>query len=152
MQGWSGMSVQDAFDLLGADPYELWTRYLALGGSLSAPDFETVLRDRAVSIGPGEHSVIAQTLNEAFLDQGMDQFPGHLRGEISDPVWPSAVALTGSLAHWVSKVQIASPRRHDVTSELLARTGKAEFAASTRRRARAAKQHAARAKKAKPGI
>jgi hypothetical protein len=62
------MSVQDGFDLLGADPYDLWTKYVAFGGSLSSLEFETVLRDAAANIDPHDHNVIAQALNEAFLD------------------------------------------------------------------------------------
>jgi hypothetical protein len=149
MHGWSGMSVQDAFDLLGADPSDLWTTYLALGGSMSSPDFETVLRDAAVYIGPREHNVIAQTLNEAFLDQGMDQYPVRSIDWTSDPdVGIEAASVTGR----VSQLQIDSSRCHDIAAELLGRAGKAQWAENARGRAQLAKQRAARAKKTDPRI
>lgn len=70
----AGLSLRDGSDLCGLDSRELWLRYLALGGSAALSTFNAYL---AADYEPNarEHDVIAQVLNEAFLDLGIDAFP-----------------------------------------------------------------------------
>lgn len=70
------LSLADGLRLSGLDDTDLWARYLALGGA------GTIDQLRA-HIGSGvcpddhEHNVIAQALNEAFLDQHQDHPVGY---------------------------------------------------------------------------
>lgn len=49
---------------------ELWERYFAIGGTADAAELSARIDDDAVS--DHEHNLIAQALNEVFLDRGED--------------------------------------------------------------------------------
>jgi hypothetical protein len=65
-----GLTLADGLDLAGISEEQLWARYMALGGDATLPEL------RAHVIDPGiddyEHDVIAQAINEYFLDSGQD--------------------------------------------------------------------------------
>lgn len=74
MTGRAGLSLRDGFDLSGADVQDLWVRYVALGGCEPAARLAEFI-DTDADGSPREHDIIAQALNEAFLDKGMTEFP-----------------------------------------------------------------------------
>jgi hypothetical protein len=55
---------------------DLWIRYLAIGGSASELELEAYLLG-LLKMDTYEHNVIAQALNEYFLDQGEDHPVGY---------------------------------------------------------------------------
>lgn len=66
-----GLSLRDGMDLAGIDITELWQRYLAIGGNSSAGELA-----RSVAVGAElddhEHDLIAQAINDFFLEKGAD--------------------------------------------------------------------------------
>jgi hypothetical protein len=67
-------ALADGLDLARIDMHELWWRYTANGGGADI----TLLAARVVGAAPCddiEHDLIAHTLNECFIDRGMDTFP-----------------------------------------------------------------------------
>lgn len=70
----AGLSLADGFDLLGLGLRDVWWHYVGLGGD----DAPARLGDRiagAVASTRAEHDVVAQALNELFIDQGLGTFP-----------------------------------------------------------------------------
>ena len=80
-----GFSLVDGLDLAGLDYPTLLIRYIALGGNGTVDD----LRDHVISGAcddPAEHNLIAQAINEVFLERGQNHpvayqhlpsLPGH---------------------------------------------------------------------------
>lgn len=73
--------LRDGMDLAGIEPGELWWHYSAIGGAGS----EAWLAGAVHGTAPcpdDEHDLIAQALNEAFLDRGVSTFPvGYARAD-----------------------------------------------------------------------
>jgi hypothetical protein len=69
--GAPGMNLQEGLDLSGMTFHELWLRQISVGGSSSAEEVEAyvlgLLRSDAY-----HHDVIAQAINEHFLELGQD--------------------------------------------------------------------------------
>jgi hypothetical protein len=65
---------------------EVWYRYVGMGGTLSRTDLEAVLSGEPVAAG--QYDVIAQVLNEYFLERGGDH-PVAYADEIDAPDPPS---------------------------------------------------------------
>lgn len=66
-----GLTLQDGLRRVGLDYPDLWQRYAALGGNGTESD----LRRHVASGACGddhEHNLIAQAINEAFLEAGQD--------------------------------------------------------------------------------
>lgn len=69
-----GFELADGLELAGVGIDELWWRYAANGGQADA----ALLADRVTGTARSdgvEHDLIAQTLNECFLDRGTSTFP-----------------------------------------------------------------------------
>lgn len=56
-------------DLAGLDYHTLWLRYLALGGNGTVDEVRRHVTD-ASDEHAAEHNLIAQAINEVFLDRG----------------------------------------------------------------------------------
>jgi hypothetical protein len=72
MTGQAGkLSLFDGLQLSGMTPGELWLGYYSVGGNASELEVEAyvlgLLRPDAY-----QHNLIAQAINESFLDQGKD--------------------------------------------------------------------------------
>jgi hypothetical protein len=52
-------------------PADLWYRYFALGGSLTPEHFDQLLTGNA-TLSRHDYSVIAQALNDHFIDSGQN--------------------------------------------------------------------------------
>ena len=61
---------------------EVWYRYVGMGGTLSRCELEAVLGGEPVAAG--QYDVIAQVLNEYFLERGGDH-PVAYADEIDEP-------------------------------------------------------------------
>ncbi len=66
-----GFSLSDGWDLSGLTLTQLWLRYLALGGTASPAQLEAYARGR-LRPDTYQHNLIAQAINEHFLDRGED--------------------------------------------------------------------------------
>jgi hypothetical protein len=67
-------TLADGLALSGADLDELWWRYIAIGGDAG----HRLLASRVGGVAPcdiQEYSIIAQALNECFVDRGLNTFP-----------------------------------------------------------------------------
>ena len=70
----TGFSLAEGMDLSGVALSELWWRYVTLGGHAEP----RLLRQEVygeLEVGNREHDMIAQALNEYFIDQSIDSFP-----------------------------------------------------------------------------
>jgi hypothetical protein len=67
----AGFSLSDGWDLSGLTLTELWLRYLGLGGSASPAQLEGYASGH-VAPDSYQHNLIAQAINEHFLDHGED--------------------------------------------------------------------------------
>lgn len=67
----AGLTLREGMELAGLDPTDLWERYVALGGNGTVSE---VLRHVTNRDCPDdrEHNLIAQAINEAFLERGQD--------------------------------------------------------------------------------
>ena len=70
----SGFSLAEGADLARVHPDELWLGYLALGGAATLDEFRREIGARG-ELPRREHNLIAQALNEWFLDHSIDTFP-----------------------------------------------------------------------------
>jgi hypothetical protein len=71
-----GLSLRDGFDLSGMTVEQAWLRYVGLGGAEGPAELARQIRS-PVAIDDYEHDVIAQALNEHFLDLGQDHPVGY---------------------------------------------------------------------------
>jgi hypothetical protein len=69
-----GFSLFDGMDLAGVTPDELWAAYAALGGMASPARLVRQVSGE-LPMDETEHDLVAQALNEWFLDHGVDSFP-----------------------------------------------------------------------------
>lgn len=68
MTGTPGLSLADGLDLAGIDYHTLWTQYLALGGRGTVAELRARIQGTA-PLDDYDHNVIAQAINETFLDR-----------------------------------------------------------------------------------
>jgi hypothetical protein len=71
-----GFGLSDGWDLSGLTLAKLWLRYLALGGNASPALLEAYARG-LVCPDRYEHNMIAQAINEHFMDRGEDHPVGY---------------------------------------------------------------------------
>jgi hypothetical protein len=69
-------SLSDGWDLSGLTLRELWLRYLAVGGTAGQTLVEAYARGQ-VPLDSHQHNMIAQAINEHFIDQGEDHPVGY---------------------------------------------------------------------------
>jgi hypothetical protein len=74
MRDQTRFSIRDGMDLSGLRLIELWWRYVAIGGHADQAQMAEWIMGRA-SCPADDHDLIAQALNESFLDRGLDTFP-----------------------------------------------------------------------------
>jgi hypothetical protein len=67
----AGLSLEDGLDLSGMDYDQLWIRQLAVGGDASRLEVEAYVLGLLVADAV-QHDIIAQALNEWFLERGGD--------------------------------------------------------------------------------
>lgn len=65
----AGFGLADGMDLAGLDYPTLWIRYVALGGNGTAEELRHHVTSGSCD-DAAEHNVIAQAINEAFLERG----------------------------------------------------------------------------------
>lgn len=70
----AGLTLSEGMELAGLDVLQLWGRYVAVGGAADAAALDDLVRGR-IPCSPHEHDLIAQAINESFLDLGSDSFP-----------------------------------------------------------------------------
>jgi hypothetical protein len=74
----ANLSLFDGLQRSGLSPAELWIRYYAVGGDAAELEVEAYALDLLVP-DDYEHNLIAQALNEYFLDRDEDH-PVRYRG------------------------------------------------------------------------
>jgi hypothetical protein len=67
----AGFTLADGWDLAGLTLAELWLAYVAIGGSASQAQVAAYARGLRCP-DSYEHNLIAQAINEHFIDQGED--------------------------------------------------------------------------------
>lgn len=67
--GGPGLSLQDGMDLSGMSVNELWLRQVSVGGTAGSLETEAYVFG-LLTADPYQHDVLAQALNEHFLDLG----------------------------------------------------------------------------------
>ena len=149
-------SLSDGMDLAGVGLEELWGRYLGLGGTADPASMA-----RSVRLGhhgeQHEHNLIAQALNELFLDRQHATFPVAYAGASlfdGTPAEPgmSVPAVSPAQPDARHQARLArlrsslaaqqSARLHAMAAELMQTSGQLQFARHARNRARAAQQRA----------
>jgi hypothetical protein len=78
--GTAGLSLRDGMTLSGMSYVELWVRCVGLGGCAPTDDLaDQITQDEspATALDAYEHNIIAQALNEHFLDLGQDHPVGY---------------------------------------------------------------------------
>jgi hypothetical protein len=70
-EGESGLDLRQGFERSGMTYDELWVRQLELGGSAGRLELEAYMLGLLVA-DSYQHNVLAQALNECFLDRGED--------------------------------------------------------------------------------
>lgn len=86
-QSASGMALRSGLAMSELSPRRLWHDYLALGGSLSQAELESVPRGKE-NVSDYEHDLIAQALNDHFTDRGQNHpvpYSDDLRHRSSSP-------------------------------------------------------------------
>ena len=67
----SDFSLRDGMDLAGIGLDDLWVRYLSLGGNNDRGQLGSHITAQTCP-DPHDHNVIAQAINEPFLERGQD--------------------------------------------------------------------------------
>ncbi len=73
-----GLSLQDGMARSGLRFDELWLRQFALGGDAGRLEVEAYVLG-LLTVDPYHHDVLAQALNECFLERGLDHPVGYRR-------------------------------------------------------------------------
>ena len=76
----AGLSLRDGLDLSGLTHSQLWLLYVGIGGSASANELAELIAhddDVETTLDVHDHNVIAQALNEHFLDLDQDHPVGY---------------------------------------------------------------------------
>ena len=84
----TGFGLADGFALAGGDLAELWWRYVAVGGRADRNELHRRMHAE-VTVDGREHNLIAQALNELFMDRQIPTFPVAYRAELAPPSPPS---------------------------------------------------------------
>jgi hypothetical protein len=71
-----GMSLQDGMRLSGMSYQELWLRHIAVSGTTGELELEAYVLGLLVP-DDFQHNLIAQALNEYFIEQGQDHPVGY---------------------------------------------------------------------------
>lgn len=135
-----GFSLADGFGLSGRDIEDVWWRYAANGGTADLDLFTDRVHGRCVC-GADEHDLIAQTLNECFLDSGVTVFPVRYVGVPPSPAAVVAAPETGPRARATeARMRGAVAARqaallHLTAARLMQRSGKLVYASRAQRRA-----------------
>lgn len=66
-----GISLSDGMRLSGMSYQELWLRHIAVGGTAGELELEAYVLGLLVPVDY-QHNLIAQAINEYFIDQGQD--------------------------------------------------------------------------------
>jgi hypothetical protein len=66
-----GISLEDGMRLSGMSYQELWLRHIAVSGTIGELELEAYVLGLLVA-DDFQHNLIAQAINEYFLDQGQD--------------------------------------------------------------------------------
>lgn len=72
----NGLSLPDGYDLSGMTTREAYLRYIAVGGVTDEMQTEAHLLG-LLDPGGHEHNVLAQAVNEHFIDLGQDHPVGY---------------------------------------------------------------------------
>ena len=67
----NGFTLRDGIDLARITDEDLWIRYIGVGGSGSRAELMQSVADDSPG-DPHEHNLIAQAINEHFIDGGGD--------------------------------------------------------------------------------
>ncbi|HJQ00707.1 MAG TPA: hypothetical protein VJ851_03835 [Jatrophihabitans sp.] len=67
-------ALSDGLELVGTDVDELWWHYVAIGGE-AGPGLLAARISGVASCDLREYALIAQALNECFVDRGLNTFP-----------------------------------------------------------------------------
>ncbi len=76
----AGLSLRDGLNLSGLTAAELWVRYIGVGGSAPAAELADQIAHDEEQLGEldaHDHNVIAQALNEHFLDLNQNHPVGY---------------------------------------------------------------------------
>lgn len=138
----TGFGLADGFALSGGDLAELWWRYMAVGGRADRNELHRRVRGEVVVDGR-EHNLIAQALNELFMDRQIPTFPVAYRSEAVPGRRTSRPSTTSAQARQWSGLarqrSAAASRRsvhlHLVAAQLMQTSGQLQFARAARRRA-----------------
>lgn len=84
----SGLSLRDGLDLSGLSFGQLWLLYASVGGAGDELDIEAYVLG-LLAPDSYEHDVIAQALNEHFLNRGEDHPVAYSREAVDDDLRPS---------------------------------------------------------------
>jgi hypothetical protein len=79
----SGMSLEDGMRLSGMGYPELWLRYISVSGTIGELELEAYVLGLLVP-DDYQHNLIAQALNEYFLELGPDLPVGYRDTAIAD--------------------------------------------------------------------
>lgn len=71
-----GLSLVRGMAASGLTYQDLWLRYVSVGGSAGALEVEAYVLG-LLQPGPHQHDLIAQALNECYLDRGQDHPVGY---------------------------------------------------------------------------
>ena len=81
------MSLVDGLDLSGMSYDQLWLRQVAIGGNLGVLEVEAYVLG-LLPTDAHRHNLIAQALNEHFVERGQDHPVGYTRVAGQRPVDP----------------------------------------------------------------
>jgi hypothetical protein len=73
-----GLTLSDGYDLSGMTLQQAWIRYITVGGTDSPAQLERQIRG-AAGTSDHQHDVIAQALNEHFIELGQNHPIGYSR-------------------------------------------------------------------------
>jgi hypothetical protein len=78
----TGLSLQAGLQAAGMSYRELWLNQIAVGGSATEFEVEAYVTG-ALKPDPHQHNVLAQAINEHFIDAGLD----HPVAYVDEPSW-----------------------------------------------------------------
>lgn len=67
----SGDALRLGFDFSGMSPSELWASYFSMGGNLTQDEVLAAIYEGS-TLTANDHNMLAQALNEHFIDVGLD--------------------------------------------------------------------------------
>lgn len=151
-----GFNLEDGAQLSGMSLPELWWRYVALGGE-SSPHALAAQIGGAAPVSRQEHNLIAQAINEGFLEAGTGDFPVAYVDSTELPVGTEGSGRPTALSRVEMRYRAAEARRRSAeasrqaamlqlaSAKLLRVGGRVAQAEGAASRARNALSRAARA-------